>query len=141
MTMRATYGGLFSVINSREVNRLREILERCGLELGGIYPPNASNPMYAMFKLYENDFTQLPLETFVSWLKNLERYLSGWYRDKQKEHSETIRWSEHWRVDPKEALPDIEQMVNEDTGELKLASDCLTDLKRIRRNVEQRYRR
>tara|TARA_B100000749_G_scaffold280850_1_gene279270 strand:+ start:5181 stop:5642 length:462 start_codon:yes stop_codon:yes gene_type:complete len=153
MTMRATYGGLFSVINSREVNRLREIIDRCGLEMGAIGFDSSSisargynprNPMQLLYREYDNDFTQLPLKQFVNWLRQLEEHLSSWYRDKQKQTSEAIRWSQSWvqdEIDEKDNSGLLSMAVNEDTGELKLASDCLTDLKRIRRNVEQRYRR
>lgn len=154
MTMRATYGGLFSVINSREVNRLREIIDRCGLEMGAIGFDSSSiiargynprNPMQLMYREYDNDFTQLPLKQFVNWLRQLEEHLSSWYRDKQKETSNVIRWSQSWvqdEIDDTQTDSGLLSMaVKEDTEELKLASDCLTDLKRIRRNVEQRFRR
>jgi len=140
MAFRSEYGGLYPIITSREMNRLHEIIQRCGIDLGAAYMRDyVNNPMRAMITELDSDFTKLSPKQFVGWLRLLEEQLLEWFREQQKFDSEEIRWSTTWDT----SRPGVTEFVDKTQIELqehmKDISICLQDLQTIRKNVRQRY--
>lgn len=142
MAFRSTYGGLYPIITSREMNRLHEIIQRCGIDLGVAFigGPTARNPMRAIMTEVDSDFTKLSSKQFLGWLRAIEGQLSEWFTEQQKFDSDEIRWSTTWDA----SRPGVAEYVKKTQLELQEhirdASICLQDVQRIRKNVERRYR-
>ena len=142
MPFRSTYGGLYPIITSREMNRLHEIIQRCGIDLGAAYKGNdysTRNPMLAMITELDSDFTKLSPKQFVGWLRLLEEQLLEWFREQQKFDSEEIRWSTTWDTSRPGVTEYVEKTQLELQEHMRDTSICLQDLQTIRKNVRQRY--
>ena len=143
MPFRSAYGGLYPIITSREMNRLHEIIQRCGIDLGAAttygYAEMNRNPMLAMIRELDSDFTKLSPKQFVGWLRMIEEQLSEWFREQQKFDSDEIRWSTTWDTSRPGVTEYVEKTQLELQEHMRDTSICLQDLQTIRKNVRQRY--
>ena len=148
MPFRSAYGGLYPIITSREMNRIYEIIQTCGIDMGVAYIlPHDENPMLRMIEEFDSDITKLSTKQFIHWLGLVAEQLLEWVTEQRQFESEEIRWSQEeikwsstWDTSKPAVIDQVEKTQVESEENMRVASFCLQDLQRIKKNVEQRYR-